>query len=408
MSKNLYINGPINVVRLEGTVNNINKTIYLFMDVHVDPTYQTECENIRSIDVRDYFVQTFDKLTNTDRYYDFFVEDFPMKLHTTHSFKEIYITQIRQLLHKSMNLSDGIVKRSTEFPNVRFHYLDIRDYTKLFHDTMKHLQNFVFSLRRGERLVKSDFNTIMDAVHVLAGHSKFLYDIFFKNDTSNREKIKSVIPGTANEMAKRTKDDNSKITRQIIQKMLHKYQHKDVQKEIIKYMNTYLKKYFHEFFKYSAEFKKYLDNHYKYVSKHPDELVYDKTNIEDPFQYGYTSLTFENIINGIYNIFVNFKNSWWEYQACIMDIYFIRRFLDKDYVTNAIVYTGAAHSHNYIYFLIKYFDFKITNYSFMKGKLSDNIKKIHNMNNPFEIKDMFYPKMLYQCSNLTDFPVLFK
>ena len=30
------INGPINVVRLEGKVNEIKKVIYLFMDIHKD------------------------------------------------------------------------------------------------------------------------------------------------------------------------------------------------------------------------------------------------------------------------------------------------------------------------------------------------------------------------------------
>ena len=36
----------------------------------------------------------------------------------------------------------------------------------------------------------------------------------------------------------------------------------------------------------------------------------------------------------------------------ITDLFFLRRFLDKDYITKAITYTGAVHSINYINFLV--------------------------------------------------------
>ena len=44
----------------------------------------------------------------------------------------------------------------------------------------------------------------------------------------------------------------------------------------------------------------------------------------------------------------------------------------------------------------------------MKGNLNDNLHKIHKMDDPKGITDMFYPKMLYQCSNIANFPQLFK
>ena len=39
--------------------------------------------------------------------------------------------------------------------------------------------------------------------------------------------------------------------------------------------------------------------------------------------------------------------------------YFLRRFLDKDYITKNIVYTGFIHTIEYLYFLVKHYDFKI-------------------------------------------------
>ena len=90
-----------------------------------------------------------------------------------------------------------------------------------------------------------------------------------------------------------------------------------------------------------------------------------------------------------------------------IDMYFLRRFLDKDYVQNGIVYAGIAHSMSYIYMLIKYYDFKITNVSYLKEgeTIESATKKIKDqtVSNP-NIDELFYPPSLYQCSNLSDFP----
>ena len=55
------------------------------------------------------------------------------------------------------------------------------------------------------------------------------------------------------------------------------------------------------------------------------------------------------------------------------DLYLLRRILDKNYINKSIIYSGSQHSLNYIYFLVKYFDFKIV--------------KIHKINENNENKD---------------------
>ena len=90
--------------------------------------------------------------------------------------------------------------------------------------------------------------------------------------------------------------------------------------------------------------------------------------------------------------------------ARLTDMYFLRRFLDKDYITNAIVYTGAAHSQLYIYTLLKYFDFDITHFNYLKespDKFKNIVLKIDNY---LELKEFIYPPILYQCSNMSEFP----
>ena len=75
---------------------------------------------------------------------------------------------------------------------------------------------------------------------------------------------------------------------------------------------------------------------------------------------------------------VDFDYAWMDINVTFMDVYFLRRFLDKKYITNTVTYTGINHSINYIYALVKYFDFKITHASYMKYDIKEATKKIKN------------------------------
>jgi hypothetical protein len=92
----------------------------------------------------------------------------------------------------------------------------------------------------------------------------------------------------------------------------------------------------------------------------------------------------------------------------ITDIFFLRRFLDKEYITNAIIYTGGYHSMNYANKLIKHFGFKMTNASHLNG--DHTVESVTNLikNNNYSIEGLiqfFYESyQLIQCSDLTNFP----
>jgi len=49
-----YINGPVNYIQLNGTINNINKNITIFLDTHLDLDNQTRCDSFDSIDISQY------------------------------------------------------------------------------------------------------------------------------------------------------------------------------------------------------------------------------------------------------------------------------------------------------------------------------------------------------------------
>ena len=92
--------------------------------------------------------------------------------------------------------------------------------------------------------------------------------------------------------------------------------------------------------------------------------------------------------------------------AWLMDIYFLRRFLDKDYITNAIIYCGIGHSIRYIIFLIKSFDFKITHASYSSKPLplvNQIIKESSDEINLNDISKIFINNYI-QCIDITSFP----
>jgi hypothetical protein len=70
-TNDITVNGPVNVVRLTGNIRGVEKVIYLFMDIHLDPGNQQECENLRSSDIKNYFLNNFDNSNNSDKTYDF-------------------------------------------------------------------------------------------------------------------------------------------------------------------------------------------------------------------------------------------------------------------------------------------------------------------------------------------------
>jgi len=99
-------------------------------------------------------------------------------------------------------------------------------------------------------------------------------------------------------------------------------------------------------------------------------------------------------------------------ELMLMDIFSLRRFLDKSYITNAITYTGSAHSLNYIMILVKYFDFKITHADYYNemamtmtlDKLNKFIAELPDYSEVEVLNKYLYPPQLQQCIDMSKFP----
>jgi hypothetical protein len=78
--------------------------------------------------------------------------------------------------------------------------------------------------------------------------------------------------------------------------------------------------------------------------------------------------------------------------------------LDKNYVKKSIVYSGAQHSLNCIYFLVKYYGFKIIKiHNSLEKDIDKLMTEISNGNNVFNIYKFFNLKNNIQCIDYVRF-----
>lgn len=410
------ISGPTNVVRLKGNVFGIDKVLYVCFDVHQSCELETSCENIFSDTIVTFLTKEFKKVG--DKMIDFFIETFPTKMMYRDISRSIYLQEVRKLVAQafSYNLEENKVYQSKIFPRVRLHYIDIRDY--LFEDILI----FQFSniidmftnlfnniLCRRIVLTVNDFIYIKNELNKLKDNVIIVKKIFFEQKGGQQIRI---IKQPGEEISSKELQRN---TMYLIDKIKNRYAHKEVQEKIIKILNDYLLDSLDCILSGIDTVIKELDDLRNITSIGRYELnpIIHKINrmpqIKIPeyvkiLDYGLDSneymtkfLDIYTMINGVYEISIYAS-------VFIVDAYFLRRFLDKDYITNGISYTGTLHSLTYIYILTKYFNFEVTHASYSKYGINELNEKIKKSELDFEFKNLFQPPKLYQCSDITGFP----
>lgn len=130
-----FINGPANFAHLKGTINGIDKDIYLFMDYHYALDMQTRCESFDSIDISQYLYKL---IKDTKIPLDFFIEIRTKQINQSPTIKrDIYINEIFEMFKSEFTVekinNKDVVKYSKTNKNVRLHYIDIRDHFDLFY-----------------------------------------------------------------------------------------------------------------------------------------------------------------------------------------------------------------------------------------------------------------------------------
>lgn len=379
--KKNYVNGPINVIRLEGKINKINKVIYLFMDLHIPVSDETECSNIFSQDIQTYFLNNF---INLNKIYDFFLEMTPSEQQEENlNYKDKYIEEVVKLFKKIFKYNKKKNLVSSLFHDVRIHFIDFRDYYfNSFYNDEQQLLNLLNTFKNNY-----DANILLQINDHLLSFKKYFQLLF--HILKKPSDIKS-------KLIKKINNTDVDTINYISFKLKKKYNHafiKKIMNDLINQNIIYVSQIITDI-DYIIQLN--ISN-YHLLNVPPDSLIENKNN----YMYGFDS----DVLNEIsYNLSININslsNDFMHFFAKLTDVFFLRRFLDKDYITNGIAYTGSAHSINFIHVLINYFDFKITNVSYSKIPIPQLNKKNISIKN---LESFLYPPVLHQCSDLSSFP----
>lgn len=397
----IEINGPINVVRLQGSVNGIQKVIYLFFDVHFDLNDETQCTNIFAKNIMNYFTDNFIDLNKSSRKYDFFLEIFPTDIgQIWGNSRQIYINDIVRLFKKGFiySASKNKVLMSDIFKNVRLHYVDIRIFfEKTFYEGFNYIQDVIIEkFSRTTQIHLDDLDYIISFVQDFKNHCENIVDMI--SSFNKKQNVSSI------NLLQTKQNDTQKNIMYIFNKIFTKYNHPNIKSLISNDMKN-LKNNIESLIKICQNVIDKFQKIARQIEGSINRLV--KNSITNKYNYDLADeIIKEMIFNIDRDIFV-LADKFVDYFTEFMDMFFLRRFLDKDYVTNAIVYCGAQHACFYIDYLVKKLNFKITHVSYSKikdfTKLHAQIKK----SNSFELMELFYPEKRSQCSDVTDFPEKF-
>ena len=400
------VSGPINVVRLEGEINSIKKVIYLFMDIHNDLYSQSECDNIFAKEIPQYLADNFLKMNKGNIIYDFFLEiqsydlenvkygfSFPMDT----NFKQIYINSVRKFFSKTFNYDreTNKVSMSKILKNIRLHYIDVREYMfKNFDSKVNDLNYTIDNMHHSHNIHVNQLTYLINNLNDIKNNTMMLLD--------NAKIIKSKIIKYASDNV----DENANYVepmKYLINKISESYNHKSVQEKMLFRLDIMTKK-FDALVLQCDEIINVIHNVENVINANPMHKLTEHPNYGLKYYYGIDQITINELILTLQKHSTDLQNKILEAFTLFMDIYFLRRFLDKNYITNAIVYTGAYHSLQYIEILTKDFDFKITHTSYSLISDMDKLNEEVLKREVATLSEIFFPPTLSQCSDVTNFP----
>lgn len=378
MNINKQINGITNCIRLEGIANNIPKIIYLFIYPYIFSGDDTQCPNIYAHDIKDFFVEEFANITNSNKYYDFFfLTTIYNTIYKPDNRKGNYTDSILNSFVGEIEFDKKKIVKSKNFPNTRFHYGDLSEYINgVLSNELSFISNFnYYSLysKRKHRLI-DELNNNLSHINKFVNS---IYDILIKKNTKSIKKI-SLVDFKKKTMTEQSNDYLLYVTSKIISDYKHNTT-KDIMNNIFDNYKTFDQ--LNSIYDTLIKLFDYFKNNEFSDSKNHDIICEIDINM-----YKYTS------------IFCTISRDL----SCF---YCLRRILDKDYVTNGILYMPYYESCYLIMTLSKLFNFKITHTAY--NRHLNNINEIIKNENIKEISNVIIPDNLLQCTDVTYFPPFF-
>ncbi len=399
------INGPIASYRLEGNVGNIKKVLYLFADYHI---YESKCKNEISLDINQYIIREFNKINNKEEKitYDFFLETYGFYVGETQKGNTSYLSDLRYTFRRYTNYDSEKNKMTiSKFgKKIRLHYIDIRNTLMANGFNMLNIFN------------TEDIYTIREELYQIFLDAMSFYMLLtqkdikkISNNSSNLDTMKektNLIDLLKNEINMQRKNEYFKS---IINKLYNIYENENIKKIIVDSMDIIIenvKIYIEKLKKMYNEIDEFYQNIYA--------KVYDlNININSDTFYGIPKT---EKISKVYKWkleYLDINNIIVNQMSHLMDYYFIRRFIDKSYITHGITFTGANHTMYTMYILIKKFNFTMTHSTVDKYTMDELNKLIKNtkITNEYDIVpmmvNMLFPDKFNQCSDLSYFPESF-
>jgi len=226
-----------------------------------------------------------------------------------------------------------------------------------------------------------------------------LYEFLFQdNDTENSDTNSTNSTNSTNQEHDDIYEREQHI-KQIINKIRFNYKHNDIPKKL-SYLFEMIKNCF-------VECKKIINNLTELIKSY-DLPLFNSLSLFDygifkSYKYGYNNQYFMHLCSILNKEFDTLSNIINRIFVLLVDIFFLRRILDKDYITDSIVCTGILHSCTFIHTLVKYFNFTITDaYYCSDNDLKRAESTIKNIELGHEMQKLFYPDNYVQCVKLSE------
>lgn len=392
-----FITGPANVARLEGEIDGVKKVLYTFMDWHMNVDSQTKCSNFMADSMQQYIIKSLHSQKNT--LYDFFMEIRPTNIREFNPYiADKYMFDMETFfkqLFKYDYAKDKIVT-SDEIPNVRVHYADIRDSLEvgIIHGNFTPFENLMSMANDCYLHKKAPIGYLNGMLIEL--------NIGLERFHAIHNRILSPNTGGSRIFEKMASMKTGEVASDSIHKITGAYQSSNVKKIMSNLIREVITDMEHKIDAMAKKYRKFIEEGIEMCNNTGASIVDFFDNKFITYNGGNGPYYVAKIYLFTYKLYSEIVG----YFAWITDFYFLRRFLDKKYISNAFSYHGGTHSHHFIYALVKYFDFKVTHiYKSTFGdmaKLNKFIHNTHQYDEDFEFH--FHPKQLIQCVDMNGFP----
>ena len=277
--------------------------------------------------------------------------------------ENMYITKINKLFK---NLKENKVIKK-KYVNIRAHYVDIRHTLNygmglrdnaFWYESLEEISNYIW-----EKMTYTieDLNSIIKYLSKFEQMNNFILQEFTKPKKTNKKINPNLYAKKYFSYSKKDMMHELEVIINIIYKLKNIYKNNNIKVKINKIMNNFINN--------CLTFKKHLNNFMDFLKN----LLDTYKNYKNAQIFKEEIFNINNFSHKITEFFIN------NIYSNLIDLYLLRRFLDKDYITNSIYYSGGYHSAFVLYNLVKNFDFKITHVANTNKSVIELNKIISNM-----------------------------